>query len=158
MKRVVSAAVVLTMVLAAVSSIAQSRPSFAGKWTYVPGPNAAPASRGRLGQDFTVSQDDKTLTTTSDNPERPDLNAVYNLDGTETRSSITFDGRSIERVSKARWDGSKLVIASTTTVGGSNPYDATQTWSLDASGNLIIEMSSNMGGTAITAKTTFKKG
>jgi hypothetical protein len=158
MKGVVSTAVVLTMVLAAVPSIAQSRPNFTGKWTYVPGPNAAPAGPGSLRQDFTVTQNDKTLTTTSDNPERPDLNAVYNLDGTETRSSITVNGRSIERVSKARWDGSKLVITSTTTLGGSNPYDATQTWSLDASGNLIIEGSSNMGGTAITAKTTFKKG
>ena len=157
MKGVVSAAVVLTMVLAAVPSIAQSRPSFTGKWTYVPGPNAAVADRGRLGQDFTVSQNDKTLTTTSDNPERPDLNAVYNLDGTETRSSLAFNGRSIERVSKARWDGLKLVIASTVVTSGGNPYEATQTWSLDASGNLIIEMSSNMGGTAITAKTTFKK-
>ena len=157
MKRTLSALGVLTMLLAAAPAIAQSKPSFAGKWTLVRPPNAAPAGRGSLGQDFTVSQNDKTLTTTSDNPERPDLNAVYNLDGTETRSSITFDGRSIERVSKARWDGSKLVIISTITLGGSNPYEATQTWSLDASGNLILEMSSNMVGMPPTTKATFKK-
>ncbi len=60
-------------------------------------------------------------------------------------------------VRPAKWDGAKLVIATTVTREG-QASDSTQTWSLDASGNLIIE--SRAGGQnspPVTRKTTYKK-
>ena len=108
MKRLILALGVLTLVLSTAAG-AQSRPSFAGKWTLVTDPSS-PGGRGRLGQDFTVAQNDKTLTTSTDDPQRTDLNAVYNLDGTETRRSISAGSQTVELSSTAKWNGSKLVI------------------------------------------------
>ena len=159
MKRFLSAVGILTLVVAAATTIAQSRPSFAGKWTLVPDPNAA-GGRGRggmgLGAEFTVSQDEKTLTTVSTNAQVGEIKAVYNLDGSESKNPLSFGGQSVDRVSKVKWDGSKLVITTTTNFGG-NTAESTQIWALDASGNLLIESTSNFTGTPTTTKTTYKK-
>ena len=153
MKRLILALSVLTLVLSTAAG-AQSRPSFTGKWTLVTDPNA-PAGRGRLGQDFTVAQDDKTLTTSTEDPQRTDLNAVYNLDGSETRRSISAGSQTVELSSTAKWNGPKLVIVTKTDFGGKSS-EMTQTWSLDSAGNLVIEMTSNLGGAA-AVKVTYKK-
>ncbi len=58
---------------------------------------------------------------------------VYNLDGTESKNPLTFNGNTIERSSKVKWDGAKLVITTTTNFNGT-ANESTQTWSLDASG------------------------
>jgi hypothetical protein len=125
MKRGLSIVAILAVVIAAATVAAQSKPSFAGKWTLVPDPNA-PTAGGRggrgmgggLGQEFTAAQDEKTLAVTTNNPQIGEIKAVYNLDGTETKNPLTFNGNTIERVSKAKWDGAKLVITTTTNFGG----------------------------------------
>jgi hypothetical protein len=161
MKRFLSMVGVLTMVVAAATTIAQSKPNFAGKWTLVPDPNAAAGGGGRggrgggLGNEFTAAQDDKTLTVTS-TTQMGTTKSVYNLDGSETKNPITFNDQTIERVSKVKWDGAKLVITTTTNFQGT-PRESTQTWALDASGNLIVESTSNFTGTPTTTKTTYKK-
>jgi len=145
---------VLTMVLAA-DLMAQSKPSFAGKWTLVTNA-AAPGGRGRLAQDFTVTQNDKTITTTTENPERPDLNAVYNLDGSESSNPVTFNGQTIQQLTTVKWDGSKLVMTTAINFNGT-AYEAIQIWSLDASGNLAIEMTTDLAGAPGPKKLTYKK-
>jgi hypothetical protein len=162
MKRVVAAMVVLTLVAGAAAAIAQSKPNFAGKWTLVPDPNApAPTGRGRgmggLGQAFSAEQNDKTLTVVTTNEQIGEIKAVYNLDGTESKNPISFGGQSVDRVSKVKWDGAKLVITTTTNFNG-NALESTQAWSLDATGNLVVESTSNFTGTPTTTKATYKKG
>ena len=162
MKRVISAVGVLMMVVATAAVFAQSKTNFAGKWTLVPDPNApAGGGGGRgggrgggLGQEFTAEQNDKTLTVTSTN-QMGTTKAVYNLDGTESKNPLTFGDQTIERVSKVKWDGPKLVITTTTNFQGT-PRESTQTWSLDG-GNLIVESTSNFTGTPQTTKVTYKK-
>jgi len=162
MRRVFSVVCALAMVVAA-SAAAQSKPSFAGKWTLVPDPNAAQgAGRGRggfggLGQEFTAEQNDKTLTVTTTNAQLGEMKMTYNLDGTETKNPLSFQGTSIDRMSKVKWDGAKLVITTTTDFNG-NSAESTQSWSLDGSGGLVIETTSNFGGNPQTAKATYKKG
>ena len=162
MRRVVSAAVVLTLVAGAAAVMAQAKPVFAGKWTLVPDPNApAPTGRGGgrgggLGQAFSAEQNDKTLTVITTGAQG-EMKAVYNLDGSESKNPLNFNGNSIDRVSKTKWDGAKLVITTTTNFNG-NANESTQTWSLDATGNLVVESTSNFGGTPTTAKATYKKG
>ena len=163
MRRALSAAAEALMVFASATAFAQSKTNFAGKWTLVPDPNAAAAGgggRGRgmgagLGQEFTAEQNDKTLTVTT-TTQMGTTKAVYNLDGTESKNPITFNDQTIERVSKVKWDGAKLVITTTSNFGGT-PRESTQTWSLEG-GNLIVESTSNFTGTPTTAKTTYKKG
>jgi hypothetical protein len=163
MKRLMSIVAVAVLVSAGASMSAQSKPVFAGKWTMVPDPNAAAAGGGRgrgmaggLGQEFTATQDDKTLTVTTNNPQLGELKTVYNLDGSESKNPLNFGGQTVDRVSKVKWDGAKLVITTTINFGG-NPAETTQSWMLDASGNIVIETSSNFTGTPTTSKITYKK-
>ena len=162
MKKVLSAFVVLTLIAGAASAFAQAKTNFAGKWTLVPDPNApAPTGRGGgrgggLGQAFSAEQNDKTLTVVT-TTQAGETKAVYNLDGSESKNPLTMGGNTIDRVSKAKWDGAKLVITTTTNFNG-NANESTQTWSLDATGNLIVEATSNFGGNPTTTKMTYKKG
>lgn len=162
MRRALSAFVVLTLVAGAAAAIAQSKPNFAGKWTLVPDPNApAPTGRGGgrgggLGQAFSAEQNDKTLTVITAGAQG-EMKSVYNLDGSESKNPLNFNGTSIERASKTKWDGAKLLITTTTNFNG-NPFESTQSWSLDATGNLVVESTSNFNGTPTTMKSTYKKG
>jgi hypothetical protein len=163
MRRFFSVAAILALVIAGASMSAQSKPTFAGKWTQVPDPNAAAAGGGRgrgmgggLGQEFTAVQDDKTLTVTTNNPQLGELKTVYNLDGSESKNPLNFGGQTVDRVSKVKWDGAKLVITTTINFDG-NVAESTQSWTLDGSGNLVVESSSNFGGTPTTSKATYKK-
>ena len=158
MKRFLSVAAILSLAIASASISAQSKPSFAGKWTMVPESVAAAGATGRggLGQEFTAAQDDKTLTVTANNPQLGELKSVYNLDGSESKNPINFGGQTVDRVSKVKWDGAKLVISTTINMGA-NVAESTQTWMLDGSGNLIVESTSNFTGTPTTTKATYKK-
>ena len=165
MKRAIVTIGALLFVAFAADAWAQAKSSFAGKWTLVPDANAAGGGGGRgrgmggfggLGQGGSVEQNDKTLTVTT-TTQMGEVKSVYNLDGSESKNSINMQGNSIDRVSKAKWDGAKLVIVTTTNFQG-NPIETTQTWSLDATGSLIIESTSNFQGTPTTTKMTYKKG
>src|SRR5436190_18218506 len=105
MKRFMSVVAIALLVIAGASMSAKSKPSFAGKWTMVPDPNAAAAGAGRgrgmgggLGQEFTAAQDDKTLTVTSNNPQVGEVKSVYNLDGSESKNTMNFGGQSVDRL------------------------------------------------------------
>jgi hypothetical protein len=159
MKRFLSVAI-LAVVIAGVAVSAQSKPTFAGKWTIVPDANSAAAISGRgggLGAEFTAVQDDKTVTVTTNNPQLGELKTVYNLDGSETKNPINFGGQSVDRLSKVKWDGAKLVITTIVSMGG-NVAETTQSWMLDGSGNLLVETLSTFAGQATTTKATYKKG
>jgi hypothetical protein len=161
MKSMLALTVTAALVTSSLAVLAQTRPNFAGKWTLVPDPNAAAAGGGRgrgmgLGQALTAAQDEKTLTVITSNPQVGDIKAVYNLDGSETKNPITFGGNTVDRTSKVKWDGAKLVITSTSNFQG-NAVETTQAWSLDASGTLTVESTNNFGGTPTTTKAQYKK-
>jgi hypothetical protein len=150
---------VATLVIAGVSMSAQSKPSFAGKWTMVPESVAAAGATGRgggLGMEFTAVQDDKTLTVTTNSPQLGELKTVYNLDGSESKNPLNFGGQTVDRVSKVKWDGAKLVITTSISFSG-NVGESTQSWILEGTGNLVVETSSNVTGTPTTSKATYKK-
>lgn len=159
MRRTVVLMSAVAVGLASVGVFAQARPNFAGKWAMVQDPNAAPSGGGRgggfggLGQGGTVAQDDKTLTITT-TTQAGEVKRTYNLDGSDSKNTLNIGGNAIEQVSKARWDGSRLVIATTTDFGGT-PAESTMTLSLDASGNLVVDTTGGRGG---PTKMTYKKG
>ena len=158
MKRLVAFTIAAALVTSSLAVLAQARPNFAGKWTLVPNPNApAPTGRGRgLGQAFTATQDEKTLTVITSNPPIGQIKAVYNLDGSESKNPITFVGTTVDRTSKVKWDGARLIVTSTSNFQG-NATQTTQVWSLDASGTLTVEFTSNASGTPTTTKAQYKK-
>jgi len=172
--RVRTLATATAFVLAmAVSSYAQ-QPNFAGKWVMDPASApAAPAGAGGgggrgggrggggggagFGQEFEAKQDGKTLTITRTQGDQT-IVATYNLDGSESKNMVAGRGGQQEQVSRAKWDGSKLVITTTLNFGGNN-VEQTRTLSMEG-GNLVIEQSQpgRDGGAPNVQKLVYKKG
>ena len=151
----------LSLVFAAQIAQAQDKPNFSGSWTVVADPNAAPTGGrgggGGLGQAATITQDAKTLTVTR-TTQNGEVKLVYNLDGSESKNMVQGRGGQTEQVSKATWDGAKLVI-STNLMMGENAVTRTQTMSLDATGQLVVTVSGpGRGGEVMTTTQTYKKG
>jgi len=105
----------------------------------------------------TIAQDASTLTITR-TTQAGEVKTTYRLDGSESKNSVTMGGgNAVESVSKARWEGTKLVIATTTTVQG-NAIESTMTLAMDGQ-NLVIE-STGMGrggAAAVTTTTRYSK-
>lgn len=150
------------LVFGATTVSAQAKPNFAGTWTVVVDPNAAPApgrggGRGGLGQGASITQDAKALTVTR-TTQNGEVKMVYNLDGTDSKNTATFGGNAVEQTSKVKWDGDKLVVTTSSTFNG-NPVETTMVLSTDASGQLIAETTGpgRGGGPPTTTKMTYKK-
>jgi hypothetical protein len=163
---------VALVVVAALSVAAQGRPDFSGKW--VMDPASAPAAGGGgggggrggrggggggvgFGQEFTAKQDAKVLTVTRMQGDET-VTATYNLDGSESKNMVAGRGGQQEQVSKATWDGNRLVITTTVNFGG-NTVEQRRVLSMEA-GNLVIEQTNpgRGGGEATTTKVVYKKG
>lgn len=161
MSRVPTSIAVLALIAGLISTVsAQTKPSFAGNWTLVPPAGAPPPPLPPgigLGQGGTIEQTARTITVTT-TTQAGEMKLVYNLDGTETRNPLVLGDTVIDRASKVKWDGARLVITNTTDVNGT-VSQSTQTWSLDASGTLTIETSArDFSGNPTTRKQTYKKG
>jgi len=119
------------LVAAAATATAQSKPDFSGRWVYV-SPEAA------AGQEQTITQTETTLTT-GHASEGGGHHATYRLDGTESRNVMASHGQEIVSVSKATWDGERLVISTSTTYPDGRRLESKHVWSLDAQQRLVID-------------------
>ena len=165
MKRATTtAAVVVVMGMATLTMVgrlaAQAMPNFAGTWTIVADPNAPGGGRGPggLGPSATIVQDASTLTITR-STQMGEFTSKYNLDGTESKNTLNFNGTSVEQVSKTKWDGGKLLVNTTMNFNG-NPVETSMILSVDAAGTLSVESTRpdfQGGGAPITTKATYKK-
>jgi len=151
----------IALIVGANTASAQGK-NFAGTWTVVPDPAAAAPTPGRgggrgLGQGATIAQDAKTLTITR-TTQNGEVKSVYNLDGSDSKNTLTMGGNSVEQVSKAKWEGDKLIITTTMNFNGNN-VESSMALSLDASGQLIVESTGagRGGGPPTTTKMTYKK-
>jgi hypothetical protein len=147
-----------SLLFAATEVSAQDKPSFAGKWTLVAdqgggGGGGRGGGRGGLGAEATLTQDATTLTITRAS-QAGETKAVFKLDGSESKNTMTGrGGATIEQTSKARWEGSKLIITTTTPIG-ENTIESTMALSLDADGVLVVETTgAGRGGGAPTTTT-----
>jgi hypothetical protein len=155
---------------------AQAKPDFSGKWVMDPAsapapPAGAPAGGGGggrgggrggggnagFGPEFTAKQDAKMLTIERVQGDAT-VSAMYMLDGSESKNSVAGRGGQQEQVSKATWDGAKLVIVTTINAGGNN-IEQRRVLSMEG-GNLVIEQTApgRGGGEPTTTKLVYKKG
>jgi hypothetical protein len=149
------------VVLWATSAFAQAKPNFAGTWV-----REAPAGgggggggrgggRGGWGTEPTITQTATELTVKWMQPGRQGgeptpQTRTYKLDGTESKNP---GGRGGDQISKAAWEGAKLVIK--TSLGEMG--ESVMAISLDA-GNLVIETTApGREGTPTTSKVVYKK-
>jgi hypothetical protein len=165
MKRLTAFVTAAVLVLGTASAFAQAKPNFAGKWVAeaapaAPGGGAPAAGGGRgggrgggLGQELTITQDATTLKIDyvggGRNPGPVSL--TYKLDGSDSPNP-GFGGN--EQISKAAWDGEKLVVT-TPFMGG----EQKRTFSLEG-GNLVVETANpgREGGPGMTTRMVYKKG
>jgi hypothetical protein len=143
------------------TALAQAKPSFAGKWTILPdsgsvqqqGMARGGGTMGGLGEEAVITQDDKVLTITRNTANAGELKTSFNLDGTETYTSVAVQSGSIPLTLKSRWDGNKLVTSIWANVG--QQIEIILVYSLDDKGNLVTEhtippMGNQQGGTIVT--------
>jgi len=142
---------------------AAAKPNFTGKWavTVDTGDVAMQAGNARgavdyggLGDPGEIIQDAKTLTIIRSSQIVP--KSIFNLDGTETRGSVDIGGGNmVDLVLKARWEGSKLLLATLASVQGQQ-FEIDLNLSLDDKGRLVAEhivppLGAQMpGGTMVT--------
>ena len=138
------------------ATLAQST-NFAGKWAIVPDP-AVQGGFGGLGQSAVIKQDATTLTITR-TTQMGEVTSVYKLDGSESKNTLSFQGNSIDQVSKTKWDGGTLHVDTSMNFDG-NQVSVTMEMSLDAAGNLVVVSTRpdfQGGGAPVTTKTSYKK-
>ena len=126
------------VVFASAMLSAQQKPNFTGTWLIVTPTEAA-------GQEQVVRHTPTTLAT-GHASEGDGHNAAYKLDGSESRNELTSHGEPIVTISKAAWDGTKVVITSATTYPDGRKMDSKQTWTIDAEGRLVIEHTRTQAG------------
>ena len=88
------------------------------------------------------------------------LGLPLNMDGTEGKSPLEFNGNSIDRATKVKWDGAKLVLTTAVSFNGQT-FETVQVWALDATGNLVIDSTRpdfQGGGAPVKSSATYKKG
>jgi hypothetical protein len=142
-------------VLVSVAMAAQTKPSFSGTWK----PVSDAAAGGGFGvSEMTAEHTDKTLSVSAVS-QMGAIKTVYNLDGTEAKSPLEFNGNTIDRVTKAAWDGGKLVLTATSNFNG-QAFEIKEIWSMAADGTLLVETTRpdfQGGGAPVTTKAVYRK-
>lgn len=157
-------------------SSAQGPPNLAGTWTLILETTAPAAAPGRgapdtagsgWGREITITQDAAALTIERAQFSRYDMQTplrfVYALDGSESRNVIRMGRGPQEQTSRAAWKGAALVITTRhapVNQPAARPLssEVTHVFSLDASGNLVIETTrAESAGAASTTKARYTK-
>ena len=122
MKRIVISALVATVLVMQGVALAQSRPDFSGAWT-LDTAKSDPPPQGRGGgggggrgggvASVTITQN-PTMLTIQQGPQT----LQYKLDGSTSSNEVAGRGGTTTAISKARWDGAKLVIETTREIQG----------------------------------------
>lgn len=166
MGRIATVVAVVLFTLGVSGPAAQGRPDFSGPWTLVESASSNAAGIAFLGMAFTAEQTDETLTVTPTlhqihRGERPEqLRAVYRLDGSEDANPAhdpSHGGPTPVRVSTVKWEAGRMVLAFTVHTNGYTGSTHVQTWSLDPSGNLLVEATVTARGETRNYKATYRK-
>ena len=135
---------------------AQTKPDFSGTWTMdAAKSDTAPQGRGGGGGggSQTIKQTAAELSVQTQGRQGPQT-MTYKLDGSESSNEQMGRGGAVTVKSKAKWDGSKLVIESTRDMGGQS-VTTTETRSLSGDGKeMTVETSFNGN----TRKVVYTKG
>jgi hypothetical protein len=175
MKRAAVFAVTLAAAttLVATTQLSAQNPNFTGTWAVIadaaaPAPGGGGGGRGGrgggrgglgLGMGATITQDASTLTVVR-TTGAGEVRSVYRLDGSESRNTVQGrGGATAEQVSRARFDGGRLVITTQQDFGG-NMVETTMALSLDGQGNLVVETTApgRGGGAPNTTTMRYRKG
>ncbi len=151
----------LAFALAAVASplAAQSaHPDFSGKWTLDPksveGPMAPTAATLVVKQDEKSLKIDQSASTAMGDAS---VSMTFNLDGSQSKNSISAQGMSLDMMSTAAWDGPALVIKTSAEIQGQS-LNQTERWTLDKDGKTLhLQRDAEAGGQSMSMKMAFTR-
>lgn len=140
---------------------------FSGTWVYdeskntLTGRGGGPVSARMLGDRVTIVQDAETITMTITNGAQL-VTARYKLDGSDSRNVSPGAGGQDDVVvmSRASWDGAKLVIDSTSTSvlrGQPVPVLTKRVLAIDGDGLLTMDRSGTPAGVVIPTRSVYRK-
>ena len=153
MKRIASNLVALALLVAA-TAVAQEKPNFVGAWKLTD-----PAQPDQFTPSTIVVTQDGTSLVVVTSGQMGEFRTTYPLDGSVGRSPLDFNGQTIDRATKATWNGSKLTLSTTSDMNGQT-IEFKSVLSLNADGGLTVESTFpdfQGGGAPITQKAVFKK-
>jgi hypothetical protein len=153
MTRTLFALVACVAVLGAPTA-GQDKPSFAGTWKLVD-----PATPDQFTPTVMKVVQDATALTVMTTAQFGEFKTAYKLDGSEAPSPMDFNGTTIDRMTKLMWEGSKLVLITTSKMEQQS-IEFKSVWSLTADGTLATETTLpdfQGGGAPITMKASYRK-
>lgn len=162
-------ATVFTCVVSAQSAKpSATKPNFGGTWVFDADATKASADAAKMNglplfaDTFVAEQDAKAFTMKVDLGQMV-VTAIYNLDGSTSKNMSPPSvpgGAPIEVTSRARWNGAKLVVTSSSSSPGANgPVEvkSTRTLWFDAKGRLVIERFGTPRNMVPTSRSVYKK-
>ena len=160
MKRIAILALA-TAVVIPFAARAQSKPDFSGTWT-MDAAKSDPAPQGRGGGgggggSVTIKQTATELSVQTEGRQGPQT-MTYKLDGSESSNEQMGRGGAVTVKSKAKWDGSTLVIESTRDLGGMS-ITTKEVRRLDNGGkDMIVESTTQTPNGEQKRKVVYTKG
>ena len=138
-----------------------AHPDFSGTWNLdvskLEGPQA---QAGITSGTLTITQTDKAMKqdqVVSSSMGFQPVTVNYNLDGTESKNTMTQGPMTMDMTSTTAWDGTTLVITTKSEIQG-NPYVRTDRYNLDPSGKVLtVDASASVMGQSVSFKETFNK-
>jgi len=160
MRRVLLMAIVTAAVIP-FAARAQGKPDFSGTWT-MDTAKSDPAPQGRGGGGMgggsvTVKQTATELSITSEGRQGPQT-MTYKLDGSESTNQVMGRGGAQTVKSKAKWDGSSLVIDTTRDMNGTT-VTTKEVRRLDSGGKeMVVETTAQTPQGEQKRKVVYTKG
>jgi len=136
---------------------AQGKTDFSGTWTLDAARSDAPMGRGGRGGGAPAGPVTITQTAGELTQKRGEQSLTYKLDGSESKNQTQGRGGMQEVVSKAHWDGAKLIIETSRDMGGMS-ITTRETRSLSADGKeMTIENAISTPQGDLNTKQVFTK-
>jgi len=155
----------LALVLVALGTLAarlsaQTHPDFSGKWELDPKSIEGGPGAGSVSMTLTVSQDAKVMKVAQQAKTPMGENATttsYNIDGSESKNTVSNGGNTVELTSTGSWDGPVFVVVTKGDVQG-QPVTYTERWSLGQDGKTLhLQRDISAMGQSMSLKLTFNK-
>lgn len=154
-------AIVLSLgVLVASGAAAQDRPDFSGEWT-LQADNARGAGEfgSGWGRTIEIEQSANTLTLLwpfyTPGDLQPPLRFRYALDGSAVTNTIMMGRGMQDQVSRATWEGNKLVITTDHAGGRAGTTTVTRVLSLESPTSLLVE--TKLSGDAAVSRSVYAR-
>jgi hypothetical protein len=153
------------------SAAAAEPPDLSGRWSLVvesagssgtAAPPRLPATAGAgWGREITITREGERLTIErhqfAENDMQPPMRYVYALGGPESRNVVNMGRGPQEHVARAERKGETLVITSRHAAGTALAAEVTHVFSIDPSGELLVETTRTAGAARSTTRARYRR-